>query len=34
MKYEIAYPFPNGAVEIGDWISKFINHFNGHVITY
>ena len=34
MRDEIAYPFPNGAVEIWEWISNFINHFNGHVITY
>ena len=35
--YEITYPFPsfNGAtVEVWEWMSNFISHFTGHVITY
>ena len=34
---EIAYPFPNfndTTVEVWKWISNFIPHFTGHVITY
>ena len=34
---EIIYPFPNfsdAAVEVWEWISDFISHFNGRVITY
>ena len=34
---EITCPFPNfkgGAVEVWEWISYFIPHFTGHVITY
>ena len=34
---EITYPFPNfnsAAVEVWEWISNFIPHFNGHVNTY
>ena len=34
---EITYPFPNFngcAVEVWEWISNFITHFTGHVITY
>ena len=34
---EIAYPFPNfngATVEVCKWISYFIPHFIGHVITY
>ena len=34
---EITCPFPNfngGAVEAWEWISNFIPHFSGHVITY
>ena len=34
---EINYPFPNfndGTVEVWEWISNFIPHFTGHVITY
>ena len=25
---------PNSTVKIGEWISNFIQHFSGHVITY
>ena len=35
--YEIIYPFPNFngcTVEVWKWISNFISHFAGHVITY
>ena len=34
---EIIYPFPNfnrATVEVWEWISNFIPHFIGHVITY
>ena len=34
---EITYPFPNFngcTIEVREWISKFIPHFPGHVITY
>ena len=34
---EIIYPFPNfngATVEVCEWISNFIPHFNGHVIAY
>ena len=34
---EITYPFPNfnsATVEVWEWISNFIPHFTGHVITY
>ena len=33
---EITYPFPNfngATVEVLEWISNFILHFTGHVIT-
>ena len=34
---EITYPFLNfngSTVEVKEWISNFILHFTGHVITY
>ena len=34
---EITYPIPNfngAAVEVWEWISNFIPHFTGHLITY
>ena len=34
---EITYPFPNfngATVEVWEWISNFIPHFSGHVISY
>ena len=34
---EITYSFPNfngGTVEVWEWISNFIPHFIGHLITY
>ena len=34
---EITYPFSNFngcTVEVWEWISNFIPHFTGHVITY
>ena len=34
---EITYPSPDfngGTVEVWEWISNFISHFPGHVITY
>ena len=34
---EITYPFPNfngATVDVWEWISNFIPHFTGHVITY
>ena len=34
---EITYPFLNfsgATVEVKEWISNFIPHFIGHVITY
>ena len=34
---EIIHPFPNfsgAAVEVWEWIHKFIPHFTGYVITY
>ena len=34
---EITYPFLNfngATVEVWEWISNFIPHFTGHVITY
>ena len=34
---QITYPFPNlngTTVEGWEWISNFIPHFTGHVITY
>ena len=34
---ENTYPFPNfngTTVEVWEWISNFIAHFTGHVITY
>ena len=34
---EITYPFPNfngGTVEVWEWLSNFIPHFPGHMITY
>ena len=37
MWVEIIYPFPNlsgAAAEVWEWISNFIAHFTGHVITY
>ena len=37
MKSEITYPFTNFngcTVEVWEWISNFIPHFTGHVITY
>ena len=33
----ITYPFPNfkdATIEVMEWISNFIPHFTGHVITY
>ena len=33
----ITYPFPNfngTTVEVWEWVSNFIPHFNAHVITY
>ena len=35
--YEITYPFSNingKTIEVWEWISNFIPHFTGHVITY
>ena len=37
MLHKITYPFPNfvgAADEIWEWMSEFIPHFAGHVITY
>ena len=37
MWYEITYPFPNFngyTVEVWEWLSNFIPHFTGYVITY
>ena len=34
---EVTYPFPNfngAAIEVWEWISNFIQHITGHVITY
>ena len=34
---EVAYPLPNfngATVEVWEWISNFIQHFTGHVITH
>ena len=34
---KITYQFPNlsgATVEVWQWISNFISHFTGHVITY
>ena len=34
---EITYPFPNlngSAVEVWEWMSNFILHLTGHVVTY
>ena len=34
---EITYPFLNfhhGTIEVWEWVSSFISHFAGHVITY
>ena len=34
---EITYPFPNlntAAIEVREWISNFIPHFTGQMITY
>ena len=34
---EITYPFPNfngSTIEVWEWMSNFILHFTGHVITY
>ena len=37
MRDEITFPFPNFngcTVEVWEWISNYIPHFTGHVITY
>ena len=34
---EITYPYPNfngATIEVWEWISNFITHFIGHMITY
>ena len=34
---KITYPFPNfnsAIVEVGEWVSNYVLHFRGHVITY
>ena len=34
---EITYPLPNvngTTVDVWEWISKSIQHFTGHVVTY
>ena len=34
MWVQITYPFPNFNDDVWKWISNYISHFSGHVITY